>query len=302
VLQEAHDDDGGDNQLSSGGNSDYKAGGGGRIAIYYGDRSGFTGQVSAKGGVGRDLNGTAYGYYSGGAGTVYWRQTNEVSGELVVDNGGADTVGWSTPITNLGILQLKWWTITGNARVSTSDGVRVANGNASYFSGLISSNYLQVGSLVVSNTWVFGDVVDLSISQSNSVYLVTVICRPQKTYLLLATTNLVNWIPVTTNTPSGSRFDFIDTTASSFRQRFFRAAMLDLLYNSFGISINPTNRRAQLAVNGAQPPHTLVIQASDDLRTWTPIATNVPVAITNWQFIDINAPLFNRRFYRITGQ
>jgi hypothetical protein len=46
----------------------------------------------------------------------------------------------------------------------------------------------------------------------------------------------------------------------------------------------------------------LVLQATDNLRNWTPIATFIPSAVTNWQFLDTNAPSFQKRFYRAIGQ
>jgi hypothetical protein len=78
--------------------------------------------------------------------------------------------------------------------------------------------------------------------------------------------------------------------------------MLDYLFDGIGISLNPTNRQARLTLNGAQPNHTLVLQASDDMRQWTPITTFIPTAVTNWQFLDTSAPSFQKRFYRAVGQ
>ena len=277
-------------------------GGGGRIAIYYGDRSGFTGQISAKGGLGRTTSDTVAAICNGGAGTIYLKKASEAAAELVVDNGGHDTLGWSTTLQDLGILQLKSFTISGKARFSTPSSLHIAYGNPPQFTSLISSNYLQVGGLLVSNTWVFGDVIDVSASASNKVVIVTVFCRPQKTYLLLASTDLMSWSAIATFTPSGSRFDFADTNAPAFNRRFFRVIMQDYLFDALGISVNRTNRQAQLKVNGAQPNHTLLLQASDDLRSWTGLGSVSTTTVTNWQFLDTNAPSFNKRFYRAVGQ
>jgi hypothetical protein len=51
-----------------------------------------------------------------------------------------------------------------------------------------------------------------------------------------------------------------------------------------------------------EPSHTLLLQASEDLRIWTTISTATPNTATNWQFLDANAPSFNKRFYRAAGQ
>jgi hypothetical protein len=283
--------------LSNGSNS---GGGGGRVAMMFDEMNPFTGQIEAKGGI-ITTNGCCVAL-NGGAGTVYLKRNSDTYGTLIVDNGGTPTSGWSTPLSDLGVLHLNRFTVSGNARFSTPSGFRVLTGNPTNYSGLIASNLLQVGSLVVSNTWVFGDVIDLSASRSNGVVLVSVICRPQKTYLLLATTDFVNWITVATNTPTGSSFSFLDTQSSQFSKRFFRGVMLDYLFDGIGLSVNRTNRQALLTLQGAQPNHTLLLQASEDLRNWITISTTTPAAITNWQFLDTNAPSFNKRFYRAVGQ
>ena len=136
----------------------------------------------------------------------------------------------------------------------------------------------------------------------------TVYCRPPKSYLLLASTNYLDWIPVATNTPAGSRFDYLDTQAPFFGQRHFRAATLEHLFDGLGLTLRgmglggTSPYQARVTVTGAQPDHTLVLQASPDLRHWTSLATNTPAAVTNWPFLDTNAPSFDRRFYRAVGQ
>jgi hypothetical protein len=84
--------------------------------------------------------------------------------------------------------------------------------------------------------------------------------------------------------------------------------MLEHLYDGLGLTMERVGAaaaapyRARLVVSNAQPAHTLVLSASDDLRRWMALATNTPVAVTNWLFLDTNAPAFNRRFYRVWGQ
>src|SRR5207253_1813637 len=64
---------GGAGELPDGG-----GGGGGRIAIYYVTNN-FTGSISAFGGAGANY---------GGAGTIYKRSTNDLTGQLFIINGG----------------------------------------------------------------------------------------------------------------------------------------------------------------------------------------------------------------------
>jgi hypothetical protein len=72
------------------------AGGGGRIAIYYDDRSVFTGAVHAFGG--GLVPETARNASIAGAGTIFWKQTAQLFGDLVVDNANRTQ---SSPRTGL---------------------------------------------------------------------------------------------------------------------------------------------------------------------------------------------------------
>ena len=74
------------------------------------------------------------------------------------------------------------------------------------------------------------------------------------------------------------------------------------LFDRLSLAFNPADRTATLTVLGAQPAHTLVLEASQDLLNWTPLATNAPATTTNWLFLDTNAPVFQQRFYRAVGQ
>ena len=154
--------------------------------------------------------------------------------------------------------------------------------------------------------------------------------------VFLASTHFLDWMPVATNTPAGSRFDYLDTLGSAggppapsgvspngilnglkdwpggppgnagqrpaLPHRYFRAAMLEHLFDGMKLSLNPTNHRATLTVSNAQPAHTLVLQATADFRHWQSLATNTPATVLHWQFLDTNAPAFNKRFYRAVGQ
>jgi RHS repeat-associated protein len=70
-------------------------GGGGRIALYYDDISGFNiANITVYGGDGY--------YKDGGAGTVYLKSTTQSHGDLIVDNRGVITDGYSTPLRAIG--------------------------------------------------------------------------------------------------------------------------------------------------------------------------------------------------------
>lgn len=69
--------------------------GGGRISLHLGDRSGWTGTMTARGG----WSATSY---TAGAGTFYTKLATETHGRLYVSNDGRKAAAGSTPITNIG--------------------------------------------------------------------------------------------------------------------------------------------------------------------------------------------------------
>jgi hypothetical protein len=72
------------------GNATGGGGGGGRIALQY-TANDFSGSLSARGGRGPILN--------GGAGTIYTKANNQLSGQVLLDNGGR--AGTNTPLESL---------------------------------------------------------------------------------------------------------------------------------------------------------------------------------------------------------
>jgi hypothetical protein len=43
-----------------------------------------------------------------------------------------------------------------------------------------------------------------------------------KPHILRASPDLTNWIPLITNTPVNSFFEFLDTNSANWRERFYR--------------------------------------------------------------------------------
>ncbi|MBI3416313.1 MAG: cadherin-like domain-containing protein [Verrucomicrobia bacterium] len=151
-------DGGSHNGLSNPTNSFVSGGGGGagRVAINYTSMSAFNGMISAKGGLGHDNAGLVDPLRCGGAGTVYLKKSSDTYGELIIDNAGNATSGFTTPLPPQWLVRLETFSVLGNARVSTPDSVHVVNGNASSFSALITGGQLQVSGLIVAGTLVFG--------------------------------------------------------------------------------------------------------------------------------------------------
>ena len=93
------------------------AGGGGRIAIYYTNATGFNlaSQVTALGG--GPFNLTSVSEIGGGAGTIYLKAASATVGDLLIANGGNS--GMLTPLTSPQAFNV---TITSNAAVDLASG------------------------------------------------------------------------------------------------------------------------------------------------------------------------------------
>ena len=76
---------------SNSGSNSASAGGGGRVAIYYSNLQFFAGNIGAGGGKSSSGNNSLL---NGGAGTIYLKDSAQLNGDLILDNGGVVT-GWS---------------------------------------------------------------------------------------------------------------------------------------------------------------------------------------------------------------
>jgi hypothetical protein len=73
------------------------------------------------------------------------------------------------------------------------------------------------------------------------------------------------------------------------------------LFDGLALSLNPANRQASLILSNAQPGYTYELQASGNLVQWSSLGTNIPNTLTNWLFVDTNAPALDQRYYRVLG-
>jgi hypothetical protein len=116
-------------------------------------------------------------------------------------------------------------------------------------------------------------------------------------YAVEASTNLVNWVVIGINT---APFAFVDTNASQFPHRFYRAvyaANLQSLLPPMAGQISSGSQNASgyfsFTVSGTTgSPY--AVEASTNLVNWIILATNNAPFV----FVDTNASHFNRRFYR----
>ncbi|HEY5041370.1 MAG TPA: chitobiase/beta-hexosaminidase C-terminal domain-containing protein [Verrucomicrobiae bacterium] len=60
---------------------------------------------------------------------------------------------------------------------------------------------------------------------TNSVFQLQLSATPDKTYVLEASTNLTQWVPISTNTPSATPFYLTDPNATSLSHRFYRVLL-----------------------------------------------------------------------------
>ncbi len=133
-----------------------------------------------------------------------------------------------------------------------------------------------------------------SATRSSGQFNFTVAGTAGRVYVVQASTNLVNWVSLQTNT---APFVFVDTNAGSFKQRFYRTYDQAL----YAAAMTPATLAAP-ASSGAQFSFTVtgatgqqyVVQASTNLINWVSLQTNAAPFV----FVDTNVGSFKQRFYR----
>jgi len=116
--------------------------------------------------------------------------------------------------------------------------------------------------------------------------------------VIQASTNLINWVPVFTNT-AGGPVDFVDLAAPAFSKRFYRASGIltggKPILTALGRGSNGGFKLHIESPNAAN----YVLQASTNLLAWTPILTNSFGSSMDYE--DLAATNSPRRFYRISA-
>ena len=115
-----------------------------------------------------------------------------------------------------------------------------------------------------------------------------------RSYVVQATSNLVNWVNIATNAPVDSFLDFMDLDAHLFPHRFYRALPMGGVLGSVASLDGMQFTYRLLGVTG----RSYVIQASTNMQTWTDLTTNVAadgsVVLTN-----VLDAAFPYRFFRL---
>lgn len=117
-------------------------------------------------------------------------------------------------------------------------------------------------------------------------------------YVIMASTNLVNWVALTTNT---APFVFADTNTSQYSRRFYQAVLESVYIAQFYV---PQAAPASLSATAygtsgftfnltGTTGSAYVVLASTNLTTWVPVVTNN----APFNFVDPSATNMSQRFY-----
>ncbi|HXB60115.1 MAG TPA: fibronectin type III domain-containing protein [Candidatus Acidoferrales bacterium] len=123
-------------------------------------------------------------------------------------------------------------------------------------------------------------------------------------YAVEASTNMVNWIILATNT---APFNFVDTDTNHFSRRFYRAVptqyagITGTATTTTTLSPAPVITSSSVSASGhfyftvsGATGYQYAVEASTNMVNWTMLQTNA----APFTFIDMNTAKFNRRFYR----
>jgi len=124
--------------------------------------------------------------------------------------------------------------------------------------------------------------------------LVTATGPPNRTYDLLASSDLQSWTVISVvSLDASGQFAFTDPDAANYPARFYRVRETQ---PSVQLQLTAAGQ-AVVAVNG-QNGVTYDVQASSDLASWTVIGTVTLDASGTYSFVDVNAANYPVRFYR----
>jgi hypothetical protein len=118
-------------------------------------------------------------------------------------------------------------------------------------------------------------------------------------YTLLASTNVVNWVPILSFACTNAPMDVVDPDATNFSARFYRLAPptgVSGLALGLG-SAQPLSSNGLDLVLFSLPGLEYRIDASSDLLNWTAV-TNFVSTNATMHFLDSSATNYDQRFYR----
>ena len=80
----------------------------------------------------------------------------------------------------------------------------------------------RAGGFIVCDPWIDGDIMNLEISRATDAVRVTLGGETNKPHILQGSTDLTSWIPLITNAPVNSVFEFLDTNSTVVPRQFYR--------------------------------------------------------------------------------
>ncbi len=128
---------------------------------------------------------------------------------------------------------------------------------------------------------------------------------PGQSYSLLASTNLINWTPISVFVCTNSPMAIYDPTASNYVRRFYRLGPTNVTAQGQLALVPPTLGLTSLPLSSGGPTLMLSgssgvnyrVEASTDLVHWTTITNVSSTSITTY-LKDPAATNYPRRFYR----
>jgi len=179
-----------------------------------------------------------------------------------------------------------------------SDGTVVAWGSNTYIVPGGLSNVVAIsagGSLSMALVALPVESPTLQAALTGTNLILFLAGEPGKTALIQASTDLKHWRTLGSCVLSDQPVPFTDPQSALFPRRFYRLVL------PYGAPWLEESRWAggQMTFNPVgMPGGTVVVEASTNLATWAPIATNV-LGNTPTPFTDPQSAQFSQRFYRL---
>jgi hypothetical protein len=121
-----------------------------------------------------------------------------------------------------------------------------------------------------------------------------------QSFVVQASSDLLNWENVTTDTLNSSMTQFLDLEAGKYQRRFYRAVSLDSLLQRQPLRIRSCTLSTsgfRLALQG-NPADSYVVEASTNLVDWIPAASGI-IYGNAVEWTDPVSLLLPNRFYRL---
>lgn len=124
------------------------------------------------------------------------------------------------------------------------------------------------------------------------------IVQSNRTYLVQATTNFVNWVNISTNFATYNYVVAQDSEAVNYSSRFYRAVVVDAGVGGAIMNVNMSGSNQMTFGYATTAGKTYILQASTNLAGWDNLTTNLAAgALLN--FTNFISPAMPKQFFRI---